>query len=220
MKLFLSGGGSGEKSRQVDEAFINVLDKSKPVLYIPLARRPPYDSCLAWVISNFNPLNFNNFEMLINFEDLNKLDLSKYSGIYLGGGNTFYLLKGLKDSDSLKTLKKYIQLGGIVYGGSAGAIILGKDILTSGSKNEVQLDSYDSLGMVGEFSIFCHYKENEDDLKIKDYLQKQNIPILVLTDDSGILFEEGNIKMFGPGRVFIVDNSGKREIFPTDSTIL
>jgi len=37
MKLFLSGGGSGNESEQIDAEFIKALDKTKPVLYIPIA---------------------------------------------------------------------------------------------------------------------------------------------------------------------------------------
>jgi len=54
--------------------------------------------------------------------------------IYIGGGNTFKLLKELKESGFDKELLKFIKEGKPVYGGSAGALILGKNILTKMKK--------------------------------------------------------------------------------------
>jgi len=37
MKLFLSGGGDGQDSFELDKKFIEAIDTSKPILYIPIA---------------------------------------------------------------------------------------------------------------------------------------------------------------------------------------
>ena len=70
MAMFLSGGGSGEDSKELDEEFIKKIDKDKPLLYIPLAREPPYESCLDWIKSNFKIFQFNKFEMVKSLEEL------------------------------------------------------------------------------------------------------------------------------------------------------
>jgi dipeptidase E len=214
MNIFLSGGGSGEKSKEVDLEFLKNIDCSKPVLYIPLARMPPYTSCKEWIISNFKQFNFNNFEMLESFEDLKKINLSKYSAVYVGGGNTFLLLNGLKENQCLTLFKEYILQGGIFYGGSAGAIITGKDIGTSKSVNEINLTDLDSMNLFENLSIFCHYKGEEDDKKIKEYISKNKTSILVLPENSGIQYYQGKIRVFGPGSMFFFNNSEKKEILP------
>ncbi len=202
MRIFLSGGGSGEKSKQTDLAFLDTIDKTKPVLYVPLARKAPFDSCREWIISNFKPLDFSNFRMIESFDELCTLDLSKFSAIYIGGGNTYSLLKGLKESGTLKLLKNYIENNGILYGGSAGAIILGMDIKTSKSKNEVLLEDETALSAIYNFSVFCHYKE-EDKQKILDYKKQTNNNVIALPEDAGVFIDNEEIRVFGPGSLFI-----------------
>ena len=50
--------------------------------------------------------------------------MANYSAIFIGGGNTFKLLKGIKDRGAFSKLKDFINNNGIIFGGSAGAIIL------------------------------------------------------------------------------------------------
>ena len=59
MRIILSGGGSGERTKELDEMFASLLDKTKPLLYIPIAIdsiKHPYSSCLAWLRSTFDKL--------------------------------------------------------------------------------------------------------------------------------------------------------------------
>src|SRR3989339_1430483 len=100
MKLFLSGGGSGNESEQIDAEFIKALDKTKPVLYIPIAidtEKHPYGECLEWLKNNFQPFGFDNFVMWTeeDLKDKKMADFEQFGGIYIGGGNTFKLLKEL-----------------------------------------------------------------------------------------------------------------------------
>ncbi|MDO8622915.1 MAG: Type 1 glutamine amidotransferase-like domain-containing protein [archaeon] len=213
MAIFLSGGGSGEKSREIDLDFINRINKNKPILYIPLARKAPYDSSMDWIKSNFNPLGFNNFEMVDNPKKLKNIDLSKYSGIYIGGGNTYKLLKELQDNNFINILKKYIKDGGIFYGGSAGAIILGKDIGTSDSKNECGVKNNRGLKLLGKFSVFCHYKE-ENDQKILDYIKQTKNEVLAIPENAGVLIDNLKIKTIGPGKVTIFVDMNKKILVP------
>lgn len=49
MRIFLCGGGSGKEIEEATIKFGNLIDKSKPLLYIPLAMKSEkYDSCLEW----------------------------------------------------------------------------------------------------------------------------------------------------------------------------
>lgn len=47
MKIFLCGGGSGEIAKKATIKFGGLIDKKKPLLYMPLAMEEyRYDSCL------------------------------------------------------------------------------------------------------------------------------------------------------------------------------
>ena len=56
MRLFLCGGGSGDKTMQAYLKFSGMIDTNKPLLYIPLAMKAErYDSCLEWITAELKP---------------------------------------------------------------------------------------------------------------------------------------------------------------------
>ena len=114
MNLILSGGGSGEQTKILDELFANLVDKTKPLLYLPIAidtDKHPYAECLKWLKGTFEKLGINKYKMWTE-EDLDKykkININDYGGIYIGGGNTPYLLKTLKESGLLNWLKDIVN---------------------------------------------------------------------------------------------------------------
>ena len=215
MTLFLSGGGSGEDSRELDKEFIKKIGKTKPVLYIPLARESPYEPCLEWIKSNFKIFQFNKFEIVKGLHELKNKKINDYSGIYIGGGNTYKLLKDLKVSGFLKVLTKYVNSGGIVYGGSAGAIIFGREILTANDSNEVKITDFKGLNKVGQFSIYCHYSNNEKK-KVEKYVQKNEIPVIALPEKTGMIIDKDKVKIVGMESAYIFDGKNWTELFPNN----
>ena len=128
MKIFLCGGGSDYKTIEANKKLNEIINHNKPILYIPLAmdeKVHSYDSCLEWVKQELSCVEVQNIEMVRTFEELANKKYNNYSAIFIGGGNTFKLLKGIKDSGSFDKIKNYIEQDGIIFGGSAGAIILG-----------------------------------------------------------------------------------------------
>lgn len=97
MRMFLCGGGSGKKIKEATIKFGSLIDKSKPLLYIPLAMKiEKYDSCLEWIKEEMNIIGINNIDMVTSGEDLYKKNFDNYSAIYIGGGNTYKLLRDIK----------------------------------------------------------------------------------------------------------------------------
>ena len=124
-----------------------------------------------------------------------EINLNNFKGIYIGGGNTFKLLKEIKENKFDKKLKSF---NGIIYGGSAGAIIFGKTIEPCSfgkikDKNNVKLKDLKGLNLVNNCNIKCHYF-NEEKKEIKNYVKKTKIPIIALPNDSGIYVKNNNIK--------------------------
>jgi dipeptidase E len=217
MAIYLSGGGSGKDSRELDEAFLEDIEKIKPLLYIPLARDLPYDSCLDWIKSNFEFGEFKNFKMINNKDELLNIDLKNYSGVYIGGGNTYKLLKELKEVGFLDILSKYIREEGIVYGGSAGAIILGKDILTANDPNEVNINNFEGLNELNEFSVFCHYN-SEVKKDVEAYTKKTKNSVLVLSEKTGLIVQGEEVFVVGQEPLIIADREASK-IVPSNSKI-
>ncbi len=202
MAIFLSGGGSGKQSWAIDKAFIESLKRKKPVLYIPLAREPPYALCLEWIQQNFKPFRFTQFLMIQEADELKKINLKDVAGVYIGGGNTFRLLIELRKCGFDTKLAEYIKDGRSYYGGSAGAIITGKDVKLAQSENETGVVDNAGMNLLSGHAVFCHY--TKDNLKeIRDYLNETGNPVIAIPENGGVIIKKNTLLSSGSGVVEI-----------------
>jgi len=203
MKLILSGGGSGEQVKSSYKKYIDLLDMEKPVLYIPLAwEKNNYDMCLEWLKGELTPFGINKYKVLGDVKEFDNINLHDYNSLFIGGGNTYKLLNYLKNSKGFELIKKYIENDGVVFGGSAGAIIFGKDIKSCNicSEDENLWEDLDTTGfdVCDGKSIACHYGEEgkfeEHDKQIKIYEEK-GFKLLLLTEEQSLYINEGVSKI-------------------------
>ena len=92
MKLILCGGGAGEKTIEINKRFNEIIDHTKPILYVPLAMdevKHPYDGCLEWIKGELSTINVPSIDMVRTFDELASKNYFDYSAIFIGGGNTF-----------------------------------------------------------------------------------------------------------------------------------
>ncbi|MEX0910439.1 MAG: Type 1 glutamine amidotransferase-like domain-containing protein [Candidatus Paceibacterota bacterium] len=223
MKLFLSGGGSGQDSFELDKKFIESIDKTKPILYIPIAintQKHPYPECLKWLKNNFKSFSFDNFIMWTEADLKNKTeeDFEQFGGIYIGGGNTYKLLNGLKEFGTFKILKNLANKDIPIYGGSAGAIILTKSILCAGylDENEINLKDLSALDLTQDYDIWCHYKDEMKENLIKFKKDNNIIKILTIPEDAGLYITENQIEVVGLSHVILFDSNSEKVFNPGD----
>ena len=193
--LILSGGGDPEQVRPIDEFFAAHIDKSKKVLYIPAAMEREvftYEQCLDWFTATYNVFDIQNIEMLTDLQ--NAVISADSAAVFIGGGNTYKLLKELRESEFDQQLIAYLDNGGTVYGGSAGAMIFGKTIETeihTGSKN-YGLTDLSALNLLNGYDLWCHYTSADDHL-IAEYPR----PLYILSEESGMIVHNGEITSIG-----------------------
>jgi dipeptidase E len=207
MKIFFAGGGSKEKSKDIDQAFLSSIPKNAKILYIPIALKKKYSAkdCFKWFSETYPELKGNTTYV----DDLSSIkDLSVFAAIYIGGGNTFSLLEDIKKAGFDKKMMAYLNKGGIIYGGSAGAIILGKSILSTTDKNECGLKDFSGLGVVSE-AIWPHYDESENPA-IKDFVKKHGINVYALSEEGGLVLSESKISAVGKKVVLFSGNEEKK----------
>lgn len=169
MQLILCGGGSGEQNILANQKLNEIIDHVRPLLYVPLAMdeyEHPYDSCYEWIQGELANVDIPSIEMVRTFEELASKKLQSYAAIFIGGGNTYKLLSGLKQSGAFDNIKNYINNGGIVIGGSAGAVIFGYDIdiIESMDPNNVELKDTKGFDVLQGVSIFPHYTNKKSKL--------------------------------------------------------
>ncbi len=198
MNLILSGGGSGKQTVRVNTLFTSLL-KNKDIMYIPIAIdkvKHPYDSCLEWIKGELG--EYGDFNItLFKEEDIKSIsydDIVKYGGIFIGGGNTFYLLKELRESKFDSKLVKLLSNTDIpVLGGSAGAAIFAKSIKTVElyDENIVNLKDLNGLNMMNGSNIWAHYEDSMEGL-VKEYRDILKTDIICLREDEGLYITNMN----------------------------
>ncbi|RPJ25722.1 MAG: peptidase E [Chloroflexi bacterium] len=214
-KIALAGGGGAEDSRLLDEVFASWVGPRGRLLYLPIALRGmrSYESCLEWITGTFAPLNITRIIMWTDLAEHKVTELKEFEAIYIGGGNTYSLLAQLIDSGFDHHLKTYAYEGGIVYGGSAGAVVLGKDIrtVTYMDRNDIGLTEVNCLNLARDHSILPHYQPEMDKL-IAEFAQKHRQPVLAISERSGVVIESGRMRTVGFEPAYRFDNQGKFEV--------
>ncbi|MEL3971374.1 Type 1 glutamine amidotransferase-like domain-containing protein [Rossellomorea oryzaecorticis] len=214
--IVISGGGNEKQTEAIDRHFVSLLNPAKPLLYIPVAMEAPqvsYKACYEWITGVFCPLGVEHIVMWTDLEGKSAADLTCFSAVYIGGGNTFHLLKILNDTHFSKVIRDYLEVGGTVYGGSAGGIILGSHIMTCAinDENKVQSEGYEGLGFLGRFAILCHYEKGQD-LFIQSFIQEFQLPVIALSEETGLFIRGCDIKVIGNKSAIVFDDKGSCEV--------
>lgn len=213
MKLLLSGGGNPEETIELDQFFVDLF-RDKKILFIPIAKttRTPKE-CYDWVERIFKGKGFSGEMVLIyNLNEVGYDNIKEYDAIYIGGGNTFHLLKEIKSSGFDKLLKKYIMEKGFIYGVSAGAMIFCKDIGYAkeiGDINEDMIKDSSALNFFKDTYILPHYNSTQDN-KINKLIKKEKIQIIALPEGSGIYIDNKKIYVKS-GRAYLFTKEKKVE---------
>jgi dipeptidase E len=215
MRLFLSGGGS--ESFNLDQKFIDSLDRAKPLMYIPIAmdtNKHSYEECFEWIKRYFSKFNFDNIKMVTDLSSIAERDISRFSGVYIGGGNTPFLLHEIKKTEFHKRLSSMIKRNMPIAGGSAGAIIFARTIIPSLSvdENKIGLKDFNALNRIRKYDLWAHYDSSFDE-EIKEYMKKYKLKkVIALPEKCGIYVEDNKITVIGEKSAFNFDSGGKREI--------
>ena len=123
--------------------------------------------------------------------------LDSVDGLYIAGGNTFFLLYQLIQKDIYKLLIKKVQMGLPYFGESAGAVLLAKSIEPAKAIDNPEdaplLESYNGLNLINFFPLPYadrdKYKLPFTKL-IKEY--KEKIDIIQFTDVQAIITKDGS----------------------------
>ena len=214
-KIALAGGGGADDSRLLDEVFASWLGPRGRLLYWPIALRGlrPFQACFDWITALFLPMNIRDITMWTNLAEHRAGDLEAFDAVYIGGGNTYSLLAQLVESGFDRSLKAYLAEGRAIYGGSAGAAVLGKDIQTVGriDSNAIGLGNTSGLNLAEDHDIWVHYQA-KDDRRIKAYVREHQHPVLAISERAGIVIESAKIRAAGFEAAYRFDGRTKSEV--------
>jgi dipeptidase E len=131
--------------------------------------------------------------------------VAETDAIFIGGGNTFRLLKTLYDQLLLGPIRQRVAEGMPYIGSSAGSNVAGPTIKTTNDMPIVQPPSFDALGLVS-FQLNPHYLDPDPNSKhmgetrekrIQEFLEENDTPVLGLREGAMARYENGSTILKG-----------------------
>ena len=219
MPLYLTGGGEQEDFKQLDRRFIQDLPHDAPILVVPLAmEEDEYEDALERAEDCFPHKKIHD---IVLCEDVNQIPLDEllsYSAVFIEGGNTFKLIQAVRQSQFFQNLEQFLQQGKAIYADSAGAIVLGDNVKTAflgedADEDEAKLQDYRGLGLIGQWSVHCHYEADEAE-DLQNLLYEVGTPILALAEPVGVFIDGSHLEVFGKDSLEIFTFTGRKDHTP------
>jgi len=176
--------------------------------YITTASKGSRDTAFLEKVKNAMRENHIFFEE-IDIEGKNKDELLNFfkdkNIIHIEGGNTFYLLKAIRESGFAEILKELSSEGKVYIGTSAGAYIMCPTIEVANwnetGRDRFGLTDFSALNYV-PFVLKVHYKDEMENT-VKEKVKTLKYPLRILRDGQGILVENGEYKFFGDKEIIL-----------------
>ena len=131
--------------------------------------------------------------------------VAETDAIFIGGGNTFRLLKSLQDLELIEPIRRRVRAGAPYIGSSAGSNVAGPTIKTTKDMPIVQPRSFDALGLV-PFQISPHFQDRDpnsthmgesQEERILQFLEENDTPVLGMREGAWVVCESGTVRLQG-----------------------
>ena len=131
--------------------------------------------------------------------------LDAADAIFVGGGNTFRLLKTLYERDLLSPIRDRVRAGLPYLGSSAGTVIAAPTMMTTNDMPVVEPPSFNALALV-PFQINPHYldpdpqsthKGETREERIREFLEENETPVVGLREGSTLRVENDTTTLLG-----------------------
>lgn len=185
---------SGKYLDYLEDSLKVLFSKTEEILFIPYARPSgiSHDGYTEKAAETFNGFG-KKLAGIHTFEDP-QTALNNAKGIFVGGGNTFLLLKELYKFDLMQTLREAIYNGIPYLGTSAGSNICGATMQNTNDMPIVYPPSFKTTGAL-PFNLNAHYLDPDANSKhmgetretrINEFHTQNTIPVIGLREGSWI----------------------------------
>lgn len=183
------------------------LGNLKRVLFVPFAL---YDRD-AYALTARDRFRKMDYELTSVHNAIDRFQaVAETDAIFVGGGNTFRLLKTLYDQALLDPIRERVAQGMPYIGSSAGSNVAGPTIRTTNDMPIVQPPSFDALKLVS-FQINPHYLDPDPNSKHMGETREKRIIEFLEENDTPVLgLREGAIARCENGRIVLKGSTGAR----------
>ncbi len=146
--------------------------------------------------------------------------IEEADGIFIGGGNSFRLLKTLYELAIVEPIRKFVAAGKPYMGSSAGTNMSCPTIRTTNDMPIVEPPSLNSLGLI-PFQINPHFldadpssthKGETREQRLAEYLEENSIPVLGIREGSWLEISDNQCTLRGKtGAAFFAQNEPQKE---------
>jgi dipeptidase E len=186
-----------------------VIGNAHSILFVPYAL---YDrhAYASQARERFRKLGLD----LTSVHDISNMPraITEADAIFVGGGNTFRLLKALYDHHLLDPIRHKVAAGAPYIGSSAGSIVACPSLKTTKDMPVVQPPAFEALGLV-PFQISPHYLDPDhksthmgetQEERIKQFLEENEEVVVGLREGSMFRVQDGAVTLKGPNtaRIF------------------
>ena len=211
MRLLLLGNSTNHGAGYLDHAQAAVREffgKARRVAFVPFALkdRAAYTTKAK---TRFEALGFELGG--ITADAAGREALLGAEGVFVGGGNTFRLLRTLQWSGLLDPLRQRVREGMPYMGASAGTNLAGPTIRTTNDMPIVEPDGFDALGLV-PFQINPHYLDADPasrhmgetrEERIREFLEENERAVVGLREGAWLRVEGPSCRLEGgAARIF------------------
>jgi len=183
----------------------DVLGTIKRVLFVPFALHDR-EAYVAQARKRFEAMGYA-LESVHEARDAKAANdqVDQAEAIFIGGGNTFRLLRSLYQLELLAPIRRRVAEGMLYIGSSAGSVVAAPTIKTTNDMPIVEPASFNSLGLIS-FQINAHYLDPDPnsthmgetrEVRLNQFLEDNETPVVGLREGCMIRVEQGVHRLRG-----------------------
>ncbi|XP_045760315.1 probable alpha-aspartyl dipeptidase [Maniola jurtina] len=196
------------------------------LVFVPYAQKN-YDDYTKKIKNVITPWGFSVVGLHTYPDPADAINSAK--AIFVGGGNTFLLLKTLYDNELVNLIRERVHTGNLVYiGSSAGTNVATKSIHTTNDMPIIYPPSFDAISIV-PFNINPHYidkvetdthKGETRDQRIEEYMEMPHAnPVLGLKEGCILHVDGDSLILKGVAGAVLFQVGDKKVEYPVGADV-
>ncbi|MFG3712554.1 dipeptidase PepE [Micromonospora sp. NPDC047730] len=191
------------------DAILQALDGRRSIVFVPFALAD-HDGYTDTVRRAMEPLGIT---VRGAHEGTPRDIVADAEAVFVGGGNTFRLVKAIHELDLISVVRTRVSEGMPYIGSSAGTNVATPSLRTTNDMPIVQPPSFETFGLV-PFQINPHYLDPDPasthqgetrEERLTQFLEENDVPVLAMREGTWLRVSNNSMRLDGVaagGRVF------------------